>query len=341
MKDVNGKIIVVFGATGHLGTHIAVHLKDLGFNVVAVGHRKTDNGFFAKRGIKYFSVDISKTEDFSCLPIEGVYAIVHFAGALPASMEGYHAEIYISSIINGTLNILEYTRKVGADRIVFPQSLFDVSYLFGSKVPIPADSLRKAPLKGDHAMYVIAKNTAVDMINHYYETYGIKRFILRLSRVYMYDPNPYTYTDGKKVLVMDRFFIYQAMKGNDIEVWGDPYRLLETCCVKDFLQIVEKSLVAEVDGGIYNIGSGGNTLLQRVKDIIDVFCPKEKTSNIILCPEKADSSQFVLDIRKTVSELGYEPKYTWKQYLLDFKKEMEEQPFALLWGREEDFYKNE
>ena len=78
-------------------------------------------------------------------------------------------------------------------------------------------------------------------------------------------------------------------------------------------------------------------MLQRVKDIVDVFSPKNKKSKIILCPRKANSSQFVLDIRKTVSELGYEPKYTWKEYLLDFKKEMEEQPFGKLWGYEKDF----
>ena len=341
MESNHQKTIVVFGATGHLGTHIAIHLHKIGYEVLAVGHRKNDNGFFANNGMKYYSVDISDEKQFEILPTDNIYAVVHFAGALPASMKGYHADLYISSIIQGTLNVLEYTRKVHADRIVFPQSLFDVSYLFGTKVPIPADSLRKAPLKGDHAMYVIAKNAAVDMINHYYETYGIKRFILRLSRVYMYDPNPYTFTDGKKVLVMDRFFIYQAMKGENIEVWGDPYRLLETCCVKDFLQIVEKSLIAQVDGGIYNIGSGGNTLLQRVKDIVDVFSPEDKKSKIILRPEKANSSQFVLDIRKTISELGYEPKYTWKEYLLDFMKEMEEQPFAQLWGKEEDFISHE
>lgn len=331
------KTVIVFGATGHLGTHISIHLNQLGYNVIAVGRRKSDNGFFSDYNIPYYSLDISEITQFDVLPTNNVYAVVHFAGELPASMNGYEPNLYISSIIQGTLNVLEYTRTCGADRIIFPQSLFDISYLFGTKVPIPADSLRKAPLKGDHAMYVIAKNAAVDMINHYYETYGIKRFILRLSRVYMYDPNPYTYTDGKKVLVMDRFFIYKAMKGEDIEVWGDPYRLLETCCVKDFLQIVEKSLVADVPGGIYNIGSGGNTLLQRVKDIVDVFSPEDKKSRIILCPEKADSSQFVLDIRKTISELGYEPKYTWKQYLIDFKKEMEEQPFAKLWGREQDY----
>lgn len=333
------KRIVVFGATGHLGTHIAVYLSNIGYQVVAVGHRKNDNGFFAEKGMQYFSLDIENELDFCTLPQEDIHAVIHFAGALPASMKGYNANLYVSSIIQGTLNVLEYARKTKADRIVFPQSLFDISYLFGSKVPIPADSLRKAPLTGDHAMYVIAKNAAVDMINHYYETYGLKRFILRLSRVYMYDPNPYTYTDGERVLISDRFFIYQAMKGRDIEIWGDPHRLLETCCVKDFLQIVEKSLVADVDGGIYNIGSGGSTLEERVKAIIDVFNPKEKKSNIIYCPEKRNAMQFVLDIRKTIDELGYQPQYSWKDYLLDFKKEMEEQPFGKLWGYESDYVK--
>lgn len=47
--------------------------------------------------------------------------------------------------------------------------------------------------------------------------------------------------------------------------------------------------------------------------------------------------QFVLDIRKTINELGYEPQYTWKDYLIDFKKDMETQPFSKLWGLESDY----
>ena len=333
------KKVIVFGATGTLGAPICIHLKKQGYNVVAVGHRKSDNGFFAENGIKYYSVDISRKSDFDLLPSDDIYAIVHFAGALPASMSGYNPDLYISSIIQGTLNVLEYTRKVKADRIVFPQSLFDISYLFGTKEPIPADSLRKAPLDGDHAMYVIAKNAAVDMIEHYYTVYGIKRFILRLSRVYLYHPNHYTFTDGKKVLVSDRFLIYKAINGEDIELWGDPNRLLETCSIQDFLQIVEKSLIAKVDGGIYNIGSGGSTLKERIEGIIDVFNPENRKSKIIYCPEKRSAQQFVLDISKTKKELGYEPKYTWKDYLLYFKDEMKKQTFAKLWGKESDFYK--
>lgn len=125
-------------------------------------------------------------------------------------------------------------RENNIPKIIFPQSLFDVSYLFGSRTPIPADAEMKAPLDGDHAMYVIAKIAAVQIIEHYYKTHGIKRFILRLSRVYAYHPNPYTFTDGEKVMVSDRLLMQKAEKGEPISIWGDANRLLETCCMEDF-----------------------------------------------------------------------------------------------------------
>lgn len=335
------KKVVVLGATGTLGAPIAIHLKKCGYDVIAAGRRLSDNGFFADHDIPYISLDISQACEFEKLPDRDVYAVVHFAGALPASMKGYDATLYISSIVQGTYNVLEYTRKTGADRIVFPQSLFDIRYLFGSKVPIPADSLRKPPYEGDHAMYVIAKNAAVDMIEHYHAVYGIRRFIFRLSRIYLYHPNPFTFTNGKKRLVVDRYLIYRAMKGEPLEIWGDPHRLLETICIDDLLQIIEKSLCADVEGGLYNVGSGGSTNEERIRGIAEVFSPKDHPSPISYAPEKQSAKQFVLDIRKTVDELGYEPRYTWKDYLIKFKKDMEEQPFAKLWGKESDYYHGE
>lgn len=331
------KRIVVFGATGNLGAHISVYLHNIGYEVIPVGHRKSDNGFFSDYGMPYYSMNIEREEDFAQLPQNNVYAILHFAGMLPAVMKGFSATPYIQSIVQGTLNVLEYTKKVRANRIIFPQTLFDVHHLFGTKVPIPADAQRQVP-EGDHWMYVIAKNAACDMIEHYYKEYGLKRFIIRLSRIYLYHPNPYTYRNGNKVLVSDREIIYKAIKGEPIEIWGDPNRLLETISVYDFLQIIEKALVANVDGGIYNVGSGGTTLEERIRGIVDVFCPQNAKSPISYCPEKKNSTQFVLDIQKTVFELGYQPKYSWLDYLIKFKEEMDTQPFAKIWGKEEDYF---
>lgn len=331
------KRVVVFGASGHTASCITLDLKKEGYDVVAVGRRQSDNGFFADFGIPYCSVDITKQSDFSLLPQNDVFAIVDYAGILPSHMEGYHPEMYISSIVHGTFNVLEYARKVGAKRFVFPQTLFDIHHLFGSKVPIPSDAERRVP-KGDHAMYVIAKNMAVDMIDHYYSEFGIKRFIFRMSRIYLYLPTPYQYQDGKKFLVSDRYMIYRAMKGMDIEIWGDKNRLLETMCIRDLEQLIRCALTADCDGGIYNVGSGGTTLEDRVRGIVDVFSPKDHPSKIIYRPDRPDGQQFVLDFSKATRELGYHPKYKWIDYLEDFKKEMTLQRFHKLQGYERDYF---
>ena len=45
--------IVIFGATGTVGVYTSLKLKEDGYDVVAVGRRKSDNGFFADYGIPY------------------------------------------------------------------------------------------------------------------------------------------------------------------------------------------------------------------------------------------------------------------------------------------------
>lgn len=331
------KTILVFGATGTLGAYISLHFKEIGYQVIAVGHRKNDNGFFADYDIPYYSVDITQKEEFAILPSGNIDVVAHFAGSLPASMRGYDGSLYIDSVIKGTYNVLEYMRNSGIPKIIYPQSLFDVSYMFGSKIPIPADSEKRAPLEGDHAMYVIAKIAAVNIIEHYYKVYGIKRFILRLSRVYVYHPNPYTYTDGERVMISDRLLIKKAENGEPIEIWGDPNRLLETCCVEDFLQIVEKCAESDKDGGLYNIGSGGSTLDERIHAIVDIFSNPDNKSTITYEPKKRSAMQFVLDISKTKSELGYEPKFSWRDFCVWFLKQRKLQRFAKLWGTEKDY----
>ena len=58
------KTVVVFGATGNLGANISMHLHKLGYNVIPVGHRKDDNGFFKDYGMQYHSVNIENEDDF-------------------------------------------------------------------------------------------------------------------------------------------------------------------------------------------------------------------------------------------------------------------------------------
>ncbi len=331
------KRLVIFGATGTVGVYTALQLKKKGYDVISVAKRKSDNDFFKDYGINYYSVDIVKKENFNCLPTDNIDCVIHFAGAMPARMKGYDPQLYIDTIITGTLNILEYTKKVNAKKIIFTQSISDCLHLGGTTTPIPADIIRKFPLNNDHSVYVIAKNAAVDLIEHFYAAFGIKRFILRLPTIYLYHPNPYYYVNGIRKQMFYRLFIEKALKGETIDIWGDPNRIKEIVYVKDFVQIVEKCVESNLDGGFYNVGEEECVSLDKqIKGIIEVFSI-QKEMKINYLSDMPDASQFVFDISKTKDELGYEPKYDYLTALIDMKNEMVINPFEKLWGREDDY----
>ncbi len=334
------KTIVVFGATGNLGAYISVKLKEDGYNVIAVGGRKSDNGFFQSKGMTYYSVNIKKPEEFNKIQVGDVYAVAHFAGSLP-SRYAYDPCDLIESITVGTLNVLEFMRKHQCKKIVFPQTPYDLAAYFpqfknGGK--LEADLPRSFPLTGDHATYTIAKNAAVDLIEHYHATYGISRFILRFFTIYQYHPNAYHFADFKKRMMPYRMLMDRASKSLPIEVWGNPSIKKEMVYIKDLTQLVSNCMASDLEGGTYNVGNGWQVSLEeQIQGIIDVFSPKDNPSKKIYCPEKPDPLQNAFDISKTVRELNFHPKYSYVESLKDFKHEMETEPFAQLWGRKEDY----
>ena len=321
------KKIVIIGATGNTGTYLTEYLLEnlnlLEYQIIAVGRRKTD--FFNKYGIKYYQIDISKKEEFEKLPQAEIYGVIFLAAVLPAYMEGYSPESYISTNIIGAFNVLEYCRKSKCDRIIYPQTESDLSEYWDKIFKISPNLPRNFKYKGDHALYTISKNTAVDMIEHYNQTYGIKNFILRCPSIYSYSKNPYYYVNGKKQVLGYRQIIDKAIKGEEIELWGDPNRAKDIVYVKDFCQMIFKMLITKkVNKGIYNMGTGKAISLQeQIEGIIEVFSPRNKKSKIKYCPEKPNSRNFVMDISNAIEELDYKPKYSYLDYLKDFKKEME------------------
>lgn len=329
------KKILIFGSTGNTGAYLTEYCNENidkeNYEVIAVGRKETK--FFEKMGIKYYKVDITKEEDFESLPTENVYAVVHLAAVLPAYMEGYNPRMYIEANINGAFNVLEYCRKVNADRILYPQSEGDLSGYWGKEKIIKPDFARNFSFKGDHALYVISKNTAVDMIEHYHQEYGIKSFIFRCPTIYAYTPNQYFYVDGVKKVLAYRHLMNQAIKGEPIEMWGDENKAKDIVYIRDFCQMLYKAIFVDIDHGFYNVGTGTSvTLKEQIEGLIEVFSPKEKKSKIIHLPEKPDSRNFIMDITNAREELGYEPEYYYLDYLKDFKKEMELNRFKELRG---------
>ena len=260
---------------------------------------------------------------FFKLPQEGVSAIVLISGAMPSRMEDYKPRTYLEVNALGTLNVLEYARKTGVEKFLFTQSHSDVAGYWNTGVVIKPDAPRRLNLKGDHAVYIISKNTAVDLIEHYRQDYGLKTFIFRLPTIYLYRPILEMYVNGKNVPIGYRYFIDKAMKSEPIEIWGDPSVSKDIVYVQDLNQMLYKALISNLDKGLYNVASGVSTTLEdQIRGVIEVFSPKNNPSKVIYRPEKNNQNSYHYDIQNAVEELGYQPGYDYISMLEDMVKEM-------------------
>lgn len=330
------KKVVVFGATGTVGAYTCLYLVENAYNVIAVGSRFSDNGFFNSYGIEYISVDVRNYSDFDKLPYHDIYAVVNLAGLLPARMEGYQPQRYIDINVTGALNVLEYCAKANVNRVIYSQSISDVARLCGTPTPISSDAPTSFPLNNDHSVYSITKNAAVSLLEHYSAKYGFKHFILRFPNIYLYHPNPYYYVDGEIRWQGYRLMIHKAMHSEPLSIWGHPQKVRDIVYVKDCCQIIEKCISVEnAPSGTYNVGTGvGTTMEDQVRGIVKVFSPKDCPSIISYDATKPDAVEYIFDMSKVKIYLGYTPKYDYNAYLDDFKNEFLLQRFEKLWGRD-------
>jgi UDP-glucose 4-epimerase len=169
----------------------------------------------------------------------------------------------------------------------------------------------------------MSKNFAVDMIENYHQMYGLKRFIFRLPTIYLYEKNDMYYVDGEIRKIGYRILIDKAIAGETIEVWGDATRVKDMVYIKDFCQMLCKAILVDRSEGYYNVGTGvGTSLLEQIQGIVEVFGEDGNKSQIIMRPDMPNAPQYIMDIEPARNELGYEPQFTYKEWLEDFKKEM-------------------
>lgn len=318
------KKIIIFGASGNVGSYVHKYACEYfkgQYDVIASGRRKTD--FFEKRGMSYYSVDISKKAEFEKLPKEDVHAVIYLAAEIPAYMDGYEPAKYLESNIIGAYNVLEYCRKVKVDRILFSTTTYDIWNAAKKGEIIHPHMPYDFSYKGDHALYVITKNTAIEMMKHYYEEYGMKYFVFRFPTIYSYSPFHYYYPNGVKTLRPIYKMIELAKKGEPIELWGDPLYSKDMVYVDDCAQMLCKAVDVKREYGWYNVGTGVPvTMEQQIKTIIDVFSPASNPSEIVFRPEMKSGGGVLMNIENAKSELGYEPKYDVKALFEEYKSEM-------------------
>jgi len=280
---------------------------------------------------------MTQWDHYTKLPASGVEAAVVLAGHLPANDSNYDPRRYIDVNITGVLNVLEYCRLTKVRKIILASSHSDVAGIWACGRPITEEDPRSIVYTGDHAVYIITKIAAMDLVEHYSQSYGIQGISFRLPAVYGYGPHTEVYADGRPIVPGFTAFIRKAIAGEPIEIWGDPHVGRDMVYVKDVVSAFVGALDSGTAHGLYNIASGSITSLEdEVRGIVEVFSPRDHRSEVRYRPDKptAKNYAYLYDICKARRDFGYEVRYPLMRMLEDYKEEMNGRRFQHLICRE-------
>jgi UDP-glucuronate decarboxylase len=290
------KRILVSGGAGFLGSHLCEKLLGLGHEVVCL-----DNFFTsARRNVEHLLDDhrfeLIRHDVTEPIIIE-VDEIYHLA--CPASPVHYQRNPVrtIRTAVDGTLNMLDMAREVGA-RILIAST----SEVYGDPKEHPQREAYWGHVNpiGPRACYDEGKRCAESLTVSYARQYAVAARIVRIFNTY--GPRMHE-NDGRVV----SNFVLQALRGEPITIYGKGEQTRSFCYVSDLLEGFVRLLATQEDPGPVNIGNPSERTIKELAELTIKLTGSKSELRYEALPVD-DPTRRCPDITRAKELLGWEPR---------------------------------
>ncbi|MGE0581186.1 MAG: NAD-dependent epimerase [Steroidobacteraceae bacterium] len=312
--------ILVTGAAGFIGSHVAQRLVARGDEVVGLDNLNDYYDVNLKRarlarlealaGFRFVKLDLADNGGMANLfKREKFERVVHLAAqaGVRYSLENPHA--YVASNITGTLNVLEGCRHNGVGHLVFAST----SSVYGANTDMPFSVHRGVghPL----SMYASTKRANELMAHNYAWLFNLPATGLRFFTVY----GPWGRPDMALFL-----FAKNILAGKPIDVFNHGHHKRDFTFVDDIVEGVVRATdrVAQPNPRwdsahpdpasssapfrLYNIGNNRPVELLRYIEVIEE-CLGRKAQRNLLPLQPGDVPDTEADVQDLIDDVGYKP----------------------------------
>lgn len=246
--------ILVLGAAGFIGTNLTIKLAENKNDIITlVDKSKTYFSNIERLKLTNVIIDVASLDvdmDFTILEKHDV--VYHLVSTNVPTTSNKHISQDIQSNVLYSSNLFDACVKHGVKKVVFISSGGTV-YGKESSCPLPENTPTN-PITS----YGVQKITIEKLLYLYSYMYKLDYRIIRLSNPY----GPYQRPNG--VLGAIAKFTYDALRGEEVQVYGDGSVVRDFIYIDDAVKAILNIVIGENENKIFNLGCGYGTSIKEV-----------------------------------------------------------------------------
>ncbi|OCG41678.1 UDP-glucuronic acid decarboxylase family protein [Gilliamella sp. Bif1-4] len=291
--------ILVTGGSGFLGSNLCIRLINEGNKVICVDNNYTGRMKNLASIIDHPNFSFINHDVINPVEIDGYLdEIYHLAcPASPPAYQGKAAIMTTKTCVYGAINLLELAKEKNAKIL-----LSSTSEVYGDPLVHPqVESYRgNVNPNGIRACYDEGKRCAESLFFDYYREENVRIKVIRIFNTYGPRMDP---KDGRVV----SNFICQALRGEDITIYGQGTQTRSFCYVDDLIDAIIKMMkTSDNFVGPVNTGNPGEFTIKELAE--KVIAKVGGTSRIVYCDlPKDDPTQRKPDISLANEKLLWKP----------------------------------
>ncbi len=306
--------ILITGGAGFIGSHLCERLLNekhsvYCFDNLCTGREENIKSLFDNKNFVFKNLNVINPIPKHLIP-KKLDFILHFAspaGPHPKSPKSYLKMPISTYLVNsiGTHNLCELALDTKA-KLIFSST----SEIYGDPLEHPQKEIYFGNVNpiGERACYDESKRFGEMVISVFNRKYHLPATILRIFNTYGPRMNP---LDGRALPL----FISQALKGKDLEIFGDGKQTRSFCYIDDLMEgIIQSMKVTDKTLKVFNLGSQEEITINKLADLI-IKLTDSKVSKKYNRRLENDPERRKPDISYAKKVLKWQPKINFLQGL--------------------------